>query len=92
MSDQRQEHDATRACACARACVCGSMVSHTSCKDHVMVSRASCKCGRHACTLHAPCKHHISGRHVTYVSRAGNAAMQSIVCVPTIVLLRLQDT
>ena len=85
MSDQRQDHDATRACACVRACVCGSMVSHTSCKVHVVVSRTSCKRCCHECTLHVPCNHHISGIHVAYVTRAGYAAMQSIVCVPTIV-------
>ena len=61
--------------------VCGSMESHTS-----------CKCCCHTYTLHVPCNHPISGRHVTYVSLAGTAVMQSIVCVPTIVLLRLQDT
>ena len=82
MSDQRQDHDAARACTCVRACVCASMVSQ--------VSHTSCKCCCHACTLHVPCNHYISGRHVTYVSRARDAAMQSIVCVPTIVLLKLQ--
>ena len=85
MSDHMQDHDAKRACACVHACVCGSMVSHTSCKVHVVVSRTSCKRCCHACTLHAPCNNHISGRHVTYLSSARDATMQAIVSVPTIV-------
>ena len=85
VSDQRQDHDAARACACARACVCGSMASHTSCRVHVVVSHTSCKRCCHACTLHVPCNHHVSGRHVTYVSRVGDAAMQFIMRVPILV-------
>ncbi len=91
MVDQMQNHDATRECTRVRACVCASMVSHAIYKVHVMVSHTSCKCCCHACTLHVACNHRISGRNVTYVSRNGGAAMQSIVCVPTIVLLKLND-